>query len=305
MGRQRANPTPLEGGAGIRRLEDAVVLEVAGEDAHEWLNGQVTNAIRQTAPGDAVYALFTTVKGKILADGWILHVERGDGHDVLWAVVPRSARDALLESFDKYIVMEDVEVRARDDLAVVTVQGPRAGEIVAKVPAAREGAWACDRLGTGGRDVVLCADRVEGVTAALRDAGAEPVDEATWELVRVRRGVPRFGRDFDERSYPQEAGLKRRAVSFTKGCYVGQEVVCMLENRGKLSKRLVALELAGEAAPDTPLESDGKTVGRITSAVADPAGPIRALGYVKDALTAPGTELRAGPHRARVIAPLE
>ncbi len=300
MDRTTQEAAALERGAGIRRLDDHVVLEIAGEDAHEWLAGQVTNAVRQTAPGDAVYALFTTVKGKILADAFLLHVAHEDDRDTLYAVVPGAARDPLLESFDKYIVMEDVDVRVRADLAVLTVQGPAAAERVAQLG---EPTFPSDRLGTGGVDVVVATERADAVFATLAEAGATPVSEAGWELARLRLEMPRFGRDFDDRNYPQEAGLRRRAVSFTKGCYIGQEVVCMLESRGKLSKRLVALELEGDeaAAPDAPLEGDGAEVGRITSSVVDPeANAVRALGYLKAAFAEPGRELSSAGRRARV-----
>lgn len=293
----------LERGAGLRRLDDALVLEISGEDAHAWLGGQVTNAVQQTKPGDAVYALFTSVKGKILADAWVLHVAHDDEADTLWAVVPARAREALLESFDKYIVMEDVEVRPREDLAVLTVQGPGAGEVVAKVEVAARASWPCDRLGTGGRDIVAPTDGIGTVEAELRAAGARTVGEEGWELARVRLGVPSWGRDFDDRNYPQEAGLKKRAVSFTKGCYLGQEVVCMLENRGKLSKRLVQLELGGDGAPepDASVEAEGKPVGRVTSALRDPDdGVTRAFAYVKSAFAEPGREVRAGGRGATV-----
>ena len=293
----------LERHAGMRRLDDHLVLAFSGEDAHGWLGGQVTNQVTKTKPGDAVYALFTNVKGKVLADAFIVHVSHDEDDDLLYAIVPSAAREPLLESFDKYIVMEDVEVRVRDDLAVLTVQGPAAGELVGLVPEAREASWPCDRLGTGGRDVVVATDALPSIEAALRDAGALPVSESGWELARLRLSVPRFGADFGPESYPQEAGLSRRAVSFTKGCYLGQEVVCMLENRGKLSRRLVALELpAGAAsATGTPIVDGDREVGRTTSAATDPdEGVVRALAMIKAAAAEPGRALRVGDTEARL-----
>ena len=293
----------LERHAGMRALDDHVVIAFSGEDAHTWLGGQVTNQVTKTKPGDAVYALFTNVKGKVLADAFIVHVTHDEEDDLLYAVVPSAAREALLESFDKYIVMEDVDVAVRDDLAVLTVQGPAAGELVGLVPAALEASWPCDRLGTGGRDVIASRETLAAIAAELAAAGAAEVSEAGWELARLRLGVPRFGIDFGPETYPQEAGLARRAVSFTKGCYLGQEVVCMLENRGKVSKRLVSLELPGGAptATGTPILDGEREVGRATSAAADPdEGVVRALAMIKAAVAEPGRALRVGNAEGRL-----
>lgn len=260
--------------AGVRALDDGV-LRVRGEDARTWLNGQITNDVRGMEPGDALYTLVLDGRGKILADGWVL--ERGD--DVL-LVVPGDTVEPLREHFDKYIVMEDVELDALE-LAVVTVQGSRAAEV------AGPSSFPCDRLGAGGRDVLVGpADRdttLARLAAAAEAIGGGAVGEPGWELARLRASRPRFGVDFGPAHYPQEAGLKDRAVSFTKGCYLGQEVVCTLENRGQLSRRLVRLEGA-DAAPGAELRAGEKIVGEVTSALRDPERGITvALGYVKRA----------------------
>lgn len=270
--------------AGVRALDDAV-LRVRGEDARSWLNGQLSNDVREMQPGAAVYALVLDGRGKILADTWVL--ERGE--DVL-LVVPPETVDALREHFEKYIVMEDVELEVAE-LAVVTVQGPRAGEV------AGPSGYPCDRLGGGGRDL-LVAPAERGAALARLGAAAEAlgggeVAEEGWELARLRASVPRFGADFGPAHYPQEAGLKERAVSFTKGCYLGQEVVCTLENRGQLSRRLVRLE-GPVARPGSELRSGDRVVGEVTSALHDPArGAAVALGYVKRAAATIGARLEA------------
>ncbi len=260
--------------AGVRAL-DTGVLRVRGEDARSWLNGQITNDIRAMSRGDAIYALVLDGRGKILADAWVL--ERGE--DVL-LVVPRETVEPLREHFDKYIVMEDVELDA-PALAVVTVQGARAADV------AGSDGFPCDRLGDGGRDVVVPEGDRDAALARLIEAaervGGGAVDDAAWELARVRRAVPRFGVDFGPANYPQEAGLKDRAVSFTKGCYLGQEVVCTLENRGQLSRRLVRLEGA-PARPGDELRADEKVVGQVTSSALDPERGTIALGYLKRAV---------------------
>ncbi len=268
--------------AGVRALDDAV-LRVRGEDARSWLNGQITNDVRGMERGDAAYALVLDGRGKILSDAWVL--ERGE--DVL-LVVPRETVDLLREHFEKYIVMEDVDLDVAD-LAVVTVQGPRAAEV-----AGPEG-YPCDRLGAGGRDRLVRSSDRDATLAALAAAadalGGGEVSREGWELARLRAAVPRFGADFGPAHYPQEAGLKERAVSFTKGCYLGQEVVCTLENRGQLSRRLVRLE-GSAARAGSELRYGESVVGQITSALHDPArGGALALGYVKRAAATRGARL--------------
>ena len=127
---------------------------------------------------------------------------------------------------------------------------------------------------------------------------APRLDEQEWNALRVERGVPRFGVDFDETTYPQEAALEKRAVSFDKGCYLGQEVVCMLELRGHVKRKLarVALDGASPPAAGSPITDDaGAEIGSLTSVAISPEnGQIVGLAMLKLAKTEPGTSLRVG-----------
>jgi folate-binding protein YgfZ len=272
----------LEASAGVRAMDDAV-LRVSGDGARTWLNGQITNDVRRTEPGDAVYALSVDVRGRIVSDLRVF--DRGD---TLLVVVPADRRDRLLAHLGGYLVMEDVDLAVAEGLRVISVQGPRAAEVT-------EGheRFLCDRLGGGGFDVLVDAPSAERVRTELIERasalGGGEVGPEGWELERVRAGVPALDRDFGADTYPQEAGLKHTAVSFEKGCYLGQEVVCMLENRGQLRRRLVRLEGEADAAPGDELRRDGVAVGKVTSAVRDPEdGRLRALGYVKRSVAEPG-----------------
>lgn len=272
--------------AGARALDDAVLC-LRGEDARTWLSGQVTNDTRGMSADSAVYALVLDGRGKILADVWVLDVG-----DEVRLVVPRETTAELQKHFEKYIVMEDVELAVADE-AVLTVQGPRSGEAIER---AGLPGFACDRLGYGGRDVLVpAADRTRAhaaLVAAAEALGGGEVDEAAWELARLRAGRPRFGADFGPANYPQEAGLKRIAVSFEKGCYLGQEVVCTLESRGQLSRHLVRIESDHELTAGLDLRLEEQVVGQITSARRDPeAGRVVALGYVKRRAAAADTTL--------------
>ncbi len=276
--------------AAFRELDEAV-LSVRGQDARSWLGGQVTNDLRGMLPGDSRYTLVLDARGKIVADAWA--IERGS--DVA-LTVSRAVVDELRAHFESYIIMEDVELAITDE-RVVSVQGPQAARLVA---AAGLSGVACDRLGIGGSDV-LTADP-GAARKALAAAGVVEIDEDAYELARLRLGRPLFSRDFGRAHYPQEAGLKELAVSFEKGCYLGQEVVCTLENRGQLSRRLV--QLKGPSVPAAAeLSADGAVVGTITSSVFDPEqNEALALGYVKRAAAVIGHELGAGAGSLRVIA---
>ena len=279
----------LEQVAGLRRCRERSVLVVEGDDRRSWLNGQLTNDVRQTAGGDAVYALAVTVKGKIMADLWAL--DRGEDFAL---VVPRTSQEALLASFDTQIIMEDVEVAAADDV-VLSLQGPRAEDLMgAALPGVAS--FPCDELGLGGRLALVQAAEADAVEASLESAveaaGGTRLGEAAYELARLRHGRPRFEHDFGIKHYPQEAGLKARAVSFNKGCYLGQEVICTLESRGRLSRQLVTLESSNPLRVGDPLVHEGASIGEVTSAIHDP-GSARwlAMGYVKRAQAQVGTQI--------------
>ncbi len=281
--------------AGVR-IPNEFVLRVRGEDAPSWLNGQITNQILTSKPGDAIYALVLDGRGKILSDVWVLL-----GEADLLLLTPAERRAELVEHFDKYIVMEDVELRP-EDRAVVKVQGPRAAEVVSRADLS---GYPCDRLGLGGIDVLgepgTAEDLHAKLTATAEALGGGAVGEAGWELARLRQARPRWNVDFGHAHYPQEAGLSRLAVSFVKGCYLGQEVVCTLENRGQLSRRLVVLTGAADAAePGDALVFDGKTTGQLTSRVEDPPGRMRALGYLKRAAAQPGSMVE-GPRGPLIV----
>ena len=246
-------------------LLDERVVRVEGDDAREWINGQVTAALREPRPG-STYALVLTLQGRVQSDAWL-----SDEGEHLVMRLPEAAADAVLAHLDRYIIMEDVELEP-DPRRVLHVAGPGAA---ARVKSAGLEGLATPRLDAEGVDLLLPEDGLEAARRALIEAGVDEVDEAGWERARIARGVPRWGRDFGADTLPQEAGLKH-AVSFDKGCYLGQEPVVMLEHRGKPPKRLVRLELEDAVEVGAPVEAAERQVGRVTSA----AGT-RALALVK------------------------
>ena len=264
------------------------VLRVTGKDRTTWLNGLVTcDLVATRTRGEAVYGLAVRKNGRVLADLVIL-VEP----DEIFVVAARAARDRLVDSLEHHLVMEDVAVE-KSPLDVTFAYGPQA---MASVSRASGGFVASfDRFRVGGAVLV-------GADVSL--VGAEVGDEDVAETLRLEQGVPRFGVDFDETTYPQEAGLEKTAVSFSKGCYLGQEVVCMLAMRGRVTRRLVSLVLDGVPVRGAVVRDPaGDAVGEITSAVASPTlGRAVALAMVKQAYVEPGTRVQVEGREALVVA---
>ena len=262
-------------------------LALTGAQAREFLNGQVTNEVAGLEPGTGVYAAFLTHKGKMLGDVRVLATE-----DELLLDTERVALQALFDLVRRFKVGFDVELHKRTvQRALLSLVGPRARAVAGAedLPEAEH----ANRAGSvGGRDVrlVVTAEGVDVLcaaedTAAVRDAlvaaGAEPVSEDAAEVLRVERGRPRYGVDLDDATIPQEAGLNERAVSFTKGCYVGQETVARLFYKGKPNRHLRGLRLSAPARTGDELKLGDKPVGRVGTAVVSPAhGPI-ALALVR------------------------
>lgn len=291
----------LQSSVGFRNRPDLLVYRLEGEDQRSWLNGQVTGDVRSTHKGDSVYCLAITVRGRIMADIWAL-----DDGECFRLLIPATSLPQLLESFESQIIMEDVELTAEPKARVVSVLGPKSRELMDALQQPDLATYPGDELGHGGLFIVTQESNCEHLLHELAKEASSmkgmQVDEAGYELARLRQHVPRYGRDFDVTSYPQEAGLKLRAVAFDKGCYLGQEVVCTLENRGKLSRLLCSLELGAEVPTGTELTSDdGAVVGRITSVAFDPESSLfLALGYVKRAKAVSGQTVVAGQASAIV-----
>lgn len=301
---QSAPPTAIETSAAVLDSPGLTVLVAEGEDASSWLQGQCTSDLRSLKEGGSQYTLFVNAKGRIVSDGWVVH--RADAEDVQtrWLIVPSAAVADLTTHFERFIVMEDVEVTEASHLAVVSVQGPRAGAVVDTLTTPTSVQCACDRFGTGGVDLVCALEDRDTLRAAAVAAceveGGGLADASTQTLAALRTATPRYGAEIGLHSYPQEAGLRDRAVAFNKGCYLGQEVICMLENRGQLSRRLVRLTVDAATLDVGQLSQQGRVVGAITTASPTGPGSHLAFAFVKRAASEPGTTLDLGDHTATV-----
>src|SRR3954452_22450088 len=269
-------------------------LALTGPDAKTFLNGQVTNDVEALTGGHGVYAAFLTHKGKMLGDLRIL-----DLGDELWLDTERASLQALFDTIRRAKIGFDCELHKRTlQKGLVSVVGvapvdPGPGEH--DNARGEVGGVAVVAVRTDlGVDLICDAERTDELKAAL---GLPEVDA---EVLRVEAGRPRFGVDLDESVIPQEAGLNERAVSFTKGCYVGQETVARLHYRGRPNRHLRGLRLSALVPTGTPLTLGDREVGRVGSVVESPRhGPI-ALAIVRRE-AAPGDELTAGDATATVV----
>jgi folate-binding protein YgfZ len=237
----------------IQLLEERRI-DVHGEDAREWLNGQLTCDLRETSPGSATYGLILSSKGKLISDVWVLEHPEEDGVQRFSLSLPTLRADAAFERLDRFLVMEDVELAFSEDL-LVSVQGSGARSALGEH---KTTVWPTTRLDTEGAEVWLPASESAALIASLGTTTRVAFDDA-----RVEAGVPALGQDMGDSTLPQEVGL-HSAVSFNKGCYVGQEPVIMLEHRGKPPKRLVQIRVDGSSVGDAVLSGE-RNVGRITS----------------------------------------
>ncbi len=281
---------------------DRSAIVATGKDRVSWLNGLVTCDLAKLAPGGAAYGLLVEKKGKIQADLYFVPQLPAREGGALALAVPQSLRDELVSTLDRYLIMEDVEL-STPELAFSFAYGPRAAELMGEATFAGE----LDVLGTGG--AILASSASDATFAArlrarVASMGGHVAEGDEWNAVRIEFGLPRFGVEVDSTLYPQEASLEKVAVSFDKGCYLGQEVVYMLEHRGHVKRKLVAVDLEGEtplAPGDALTTAAGEPAGEVKSSVLGPAsGHAVAIAMVKWAHAKPGTELRAGDRAARV-----
>jgi aminomethyltransferase len=306
----------LVSGCGIYKLGSAQIA-LTGSDRVRWLNGMVTNNIRDLAVGHGVYAFLLNPQGKIQADLYAFN--RGES---LVVETESTQVETAVQIFDRYIIMDDVEVEnLTGKVAVIGLVGAKAEAVLAEILAQAElgrgtlefldGRWdevpltvvRGDNPAIPNFEIWISPEHAEAVCNALIKAGAEEIHSDALEMLRVACGIPKFGLDIRQRDLPQETG-QERALNFTKGCYVGQEIVERIRSRGAVHRMLTGFEIEGtKPAPGFRIQEDGKDVAEITSVATVPAeGGERtlALGYGRKEVMLPGKEFVAGDTKARV-----
>lgn len=295
--------------AALFDLSQRTQIELTGADRVRFLHNLCTNDIKALAAGQGREAFLTTAQGKLVGHTYIFATPAS----LLLDTVPGQAQ-RLLSHLDKYLITDDVKLIDRaDDWAELFVTGPKASDVLAAAsatlgdrlpPRALEHAeavvagTACwvrrvDLCGDSGYQVVVPCDRAADAAGALLEAGAVPAGMHAFDILRIESGTALFGRDMTEENLPQEVGRNDPCISFTKGCYLGQETVARIDAHGHVNQHLVGLRLDCESSPEpgTPVLHEGKEVGHITSAAVSPRFGVIALAYVRRGHETPGHQL--------------
>ncbi len=317
FGDPQAEFEALRSGCGVYDLGFRAKISLTGGDRTRWLNGMVTNNIRDLAVGRGVYAFLLNPQGKILGD---FHAyNRGESIEI---DTDRGQVEKILKTFDHFIIMDDVEVVNRSEqVTALGVAGPTAGAVLAAagfaIPEmqplqAQAATWndvECTLVrGENEKhlsyEIWITAQSVRPLWDALRAAGAAPIGAEALELQRIVAGIPTYGVDIRERDLPQETE-QERALNFNKGCYVGQEIVERIRSRGAVHRKFTGFVADGTTAIAAGMKiiAGEKEVGEITSAAfLRAADKTVALGYIRREVGVPGREIMIGTTRANAIA---
>ncbi|HEX3322159.1 MAG TPA: folate-binding protein [Terriglobales bacterium] len=299
----------LIGASGIYDLRGRCKIALTGGDRVRWLNGMVTNNVRDLAVGHGVYAFLLNPQGQIQAD--LYAFQRGE--DIL-VDFDSALREKVLGLFDHYIIADDVEVAEMNaSVSAIGLSGPKsvetlknAGFVWPDLEPLQLGDVSWNGLGVtilrSGEEaapswqVWMGSEHYSKVWDALIAAGGKPCQSDALELFRIAKGIPRYGQDIRERDLPQET-RQERALHFTKGCYIGQEIVERIRSRGAVHRLFSGFRVSGSLpAVGSKIESQAKEVGEVTTAAILPfesGNQLVALGYIRrEAMSA--KELRAG-----------
>jgi len=299
-------------------------IVVSGADRASYLQGLLTNDVVALKPGEGCYAAYLTPQGRMIADLFVYEVG-----DAMLLTVPRDQKDVVMAKLDQFIFSEDVQLGdVTEAFFTIAIVGPEAARIVgglagcppSEIEALPEhgnrrvafggGAAIVTRVtdtGEPGYDVYVEQPQVQALREALAVAGVPAAGPGTAEAIRIEAGVPKFNLDMDADTIPLEAGIEARAISLSKGCYVGQEVIIRVLHRGhgRVARKLVGMLVdAGDVpASGTTIRSGEREIGAVTSSTWSPAlqRPI-ALGYVQRDFVEAGTKLSIADSMATVTA---
>jgi folate-binding protein YgfZ len=310
----RLEMTALLAGCGAYRL-DRALISLTGRDRVRWLNGMVSNNVRDLAVGNGVYAFALNAQGQIQGDLYILN--RGEN---LLLEIERAQVETLLPLLRRYIIMDKVEIEdLSENSTVIGLVGPKSAEVLGALGGSGDDIAALqftERQWNGIEITVVCGDnpcvpnyelwvakeQAKSLWSAVTAAGAQEIDDDALETFRILCGIPKVGLDIRERTLPQETG-QERALSFTKGCYIGQEIVERIRARGSVHRAFVGFEVEGPApSVGTKIQYEGKDVGEITSIASAPLKQKRfALGYLRKDAMLPDRKFAAGEATVRAV----
>jgi folate-binding protein YgfZ len=303
-------------GAGLIDLSSRGRMFVSGTEAVQFLNGLITNDMKTLVVNQWMPAAFPSVQGRLIASVRVIRLEDEEiGRNVgptFLLDTEAATHEAVLKNIERFTLAGDFRVKdVTEQTAQISVQGRKAADVVRLVlgdtAAALEPHGVCvanevtairaAQTAEDGFDLIVNAGQANSLWEAFQKAGAQPVGYDVLETLRIEAGVPRYGVDMDETNVVTETGLDE-TVSYTKGCYVGQEIIARIKYRGHVAKKLSGLlfEETVKVEADTIVKSaDGKEVGRITSVTYSPQlGRTIALGYLKFDYLASGTRVKVG-----------
>ena len=309
-----------EGGAGLIDLSSRGRIRVSGSEAVMFLNGLITNDMKTLAENRWMPAAFPTVQGRLI--GAVRVVRTGDSFLI---DTDAESHEAILKTVSRFVLAGDFKVTdLADNTALMSLQGKRAVEIGEKVfetslaDLPRDGAveveWKDTQVtiirathtGEDGLDLMIDLDRASEVREALTSAGAQTVSEDTLDTLRVEAGIARYGRDMDDSNVVVETNLDD-AISYSKGCYIGQEIIVRIKHRGHVAKKLTGLRFDTDQKIEAGdvIKSDDKEIGRVTSAVFSPKlNCTIALGYLRYEFLDPGTTVSTDNNIAATVTEL-
>ena len=317
FGDPQAEFAALREGCGVYDLGYRAKISLTGGDRVRWLNGMVTNNVRDLAPDQGVYAFLLNAQGHILGD--LYAYNRGES---IVIDTDRAQLEKILATFDHFIIMDDVEVKdLSSDLTPLGICGPKTHEILTKAGFTlpemqalqiKSVSWngldctllRSDDEQSSSYEIWLAPANVQQLWQALVAVGATPVGTQALELQRILAGVPRYGVDIRERDLPQETE-QDRALNFNKGCYVGQEIVERIRSRGAVHRKFTGFLADAPVQPGNKIALGEKPVGEITSAARvrlANADRIVALGYIRREIGTPGRAVMIGEVHATVAA---
>jgi tRNA-modifying protein YgfZ len=288
-------------------------IKITGEDRARLLHAMSTNHIQQLTPGTGCYAFFLNDKGRILADANVLCLA-----DQFLLDIEPETRETLYEHLDHYIIADDVTLEDQTSaMATIAIEGPDSAEVLRQAGAPvpehdySSASWGdrliarVDTTGSLGFFVFTSVDDKTALIAAIEAAGAAPADAEASRIVRLEHGKPRYGEDITDRFLAQEAN-QPHALHFSKGCYLGQEIVERVRSRGQIHRVLMPLQLDTTTPPEpgSKLQIGDANAAEITSAAFSPAlGRVVALGYVRAEHARPHTAMKLGDVQAEVAQP--
>jgi folate-binding protein YgfZ len=296
--------------AGVLPLDGRILVRVTGDDRASFFHGMCTADVKGARPGTILPTLFLTEHAHVIADAFIW-VTR----DALILDIDADAWTRTRAHLGKLLVADDVEFEDAADLAVIDVEGPAALDATG---AASLATWSfigagdslvgnLPRYGGPAVSVIARRDSIDSTIAAIiaKAPGSRRIDASMLETIRIENGVARVGVDTTDKTIALEARLNR-AISFNKGCYLGQETIERATARGGLKKRMFGLKFHNEGLPaaDAVLTLAGKEVGRVTSAVRSPRFGAIGLAILHHSAWTPGTELKVGEGGAAIVSDL-